>query len=116
MNGDNFKLVPVSCTSQFTTLLNAIATNSNTPVARSACAIGRHGSILWLERPELELQRQESDAGAKGEDEGTDFYKLKGLSIYNCRGNIAILIKSMNYYWHFINVDAKRTINYGHTC
>ena len=106
----------MSCTSKFTTSSNVVAVNSNAPAAGGGSTSDRHGSISWLDRPELEQQRQESDAGAKGEDEGTDFYKLKGLSIYNCRGNIAILIKSMNYYWHFINVDAKRTINYGHTC
>jgi hypothetical protein len=44
----------------------------------------------------VERQRQESNAGAKGEDEGADCYAPKGLSIYNC--DIAILIKSMNYY------------------
>ena len=88
----------MSCTSQFTTLSNVVAANSNPQAAGGGSASSRHGSISWLERPELEQQRQKNDAGAKGKDEDADCYELKGLSIYDCRGNIAILIESMNYY------------------
>ena len=56
------------------------------------------GSILWLERPELERQRQESNVGAKDENDDTDCYKLRGLSVYDCHGDIEVLTKSMSYY------------------
>ena len=40
VNDNSFKLVPVSCSIQFTTSLNVVVANSNAPAAVSA--IGRH--------------------------------------------------------------------------